>query len=133
MYLFMHCWSHTTTKWFAELPDGQTTQGELVEKGFQINQDTRWIAEFEPNWSMGIIGYTPKVATGPGSATKIWVVPDRYHKHYTQRIAGAGEQFKAGDRLDYEMIVRGVRDETGDWTKTQAAAAALKEKYPPRE
>lgn len=133
MYLFMHCWSHTTTKWFAEMPDGQTTQGELVEKGFQINQDTRWIAEYEPNWGMGIIGYTPKVATGPGSATKIWVVPDRYHKHYTQCISGAGQQFKPGDKLDYEMIVKGVRAETGDWTKTLEAARALKEKYPPKQ
>ena len=82
---------------------------------------------------MGIIGYTPKVATGPGSATKIWVVPDRYHKHYTQCISGAGQQFKAGDKLDYEMIVKGVRAETGDWTKTIEAAGALKEKYPTKE
>ncbi len=133
MYLFMHCWSHTTTNWLAELPDGETMQGELSEKGFEINRDTRWIAEYEPNWSMAIIGYTPRVAAGPGSATRIWVVPDRYNKHYTQRVAGNGEQFAAGDRLDYEMIVRGVKAETRDWQRTLQAAGMLKQKYPPVE
>ena len=105
-------------------------QGELDNEGNEILKDTRWTAQHEPDMGIAILSYTPKVASGNGSYTMIWDL-ERYHKHYTKRV-GAPETFKTGDKLDYTMIVKGVPDETGDWTATKAAAEALKEKFPPQ-
>lgn len=60
----------------------------------------------------------------------LWDI-DRYHKFYTRRV-GADETYKTGDKLDYTMIVRGVKGETGDWTATKATVEQLKAKYPPQ-
>lgn len=130
MYLFMHCWSKDTSKWLAELPNGKQIEGTFDGQGFEVNTDTRWCAQYEPKMGIGIVGYTPRVASGPGSRTMLWDI-DRYHKFYTRRV-GADETFKTGDKLDYTMIVRGVKGETGDWTATKATVEQLKAKYPPQ-
>lgn len=129
MYLFMHCWQGTTSKWLAELPDGETIGGDFNNEGNEVLKDTRWVAQYEPNMGIGILGYTPKVASGNGSHTMIWNL-ERYHKFYTRRV-GLPETFEAGQKLDYTMIVRGVPDESGDWEATRAAAEDLKRRYPP--
>jgi len=132
LYYFMHCFVPTTTKWAAELPDGSFTEGELKsEGGFAVNQDTRWVAQFEPNWRYGLLCYTPQVITGPGSAAKIWdLQATRYHKFYYQ--ANGPRQLKQGEKLDYTVIVKIVPQETGDWAVTKAAAGAMKQTYPPQ-
>jgi hypothetical protein len=131
MYLFMHCWTSDSTQWCAELPDGSFTEGSFNGEGFELNRDSRWCAQYIPTMSLSILGYTPRVAAGPHSQTMLWDLP-RYHKFYTRRTEG-GESFTAGDKLDYTMIVKAVPTETGDWTATKAAAAALKQQWPPAE
>ena len=113
----------------AELPDGKTIGGDFNNEGNEVLKDTRWVAQYEPNMGIGILGYTPKVASGNGSHTMIWDL-ERYHKFYTRRV-GLPETFEAGQKLDYTMIVRGVPDESGDWEATRAAAEDLKRRYPP--
>ncbi|MBU0610354.1 MAG: hypothetical protein KKI08_20905 [Armatimonadetes bacterium] len=132
LYYFMHCFVPSTTKWAAELPDGAFTEGALKsEGGFAVNQDTRWVAQFEPNWQYGLLCYTPQVVSGPGSGAKIWDLDaTRYHKFYYQ--ANGPRQFKQGDKLDYTVLVKVVPQETGDWAATKAAASALKQLVPPQ-
>lgn len=129
MYLFMHCWQGTTTQWIAELPDAELIEGEFDNQGNEVLKDTRWIAQYEPNMGIAIVGYTPKVASGNGSHTMIWDL-ERYHKFYTRRV-GAVERFEEGDELDYTMVVKGIAGETGDWAATLQAVEQLKEEYPP--
>lgn len=129
LYLFMHCWTSDSTRWCAELADGSFTEGAFDGEGFELNRDSRWCAQYIPGLGLSILGYTPKVATGPRSQTMLWDLP-RYHKFYTRRTEG-GERFKAGDKLDYTMIVKAVPTETGDWSATRAAAAALQQQWPP--
>jgi hypothetical protein len=131
MYLFMHCWTSDSTGWCAELADGSFVQGAFDGEGFELNRDSRWCAQYIPTMGLSILGYTPRVATGPRSQTMLWDLP-RYHKFYTRRTEG-GESFRAGDKLDYTMIVKAVPTETGDWTATKAAAEALKQQWPPVE
>ncbi|MEN6546204.1 MAG: hypothetical protein ABFE07_09205 [Armatimonadia bacterium] len=134
LYYFMHCFVPTTTKWIAQLPDDTFIEGVLdsnEDKGvphFEVNKDTRWVAQYEPNMNLGILCYTPKVISGPGSRAMIWDLA-RYHKFYYQ--ANTARAMKAGETLDYNVIVKPVQNETGDWTATKAAAAELAKQYPP--
>lgn len=132
MYYFMHCFIPSTTRWAAELPDGSFTEGELKsDDDFEVNKDTRWVAQYEPNMHYGLLCYTPAVITGPGSASKIWDLDvTRYHKYYLQE--NAGQSFRKGDKLDYAVIVAVAPDEQGDWAATKAVVETLKKKYPPR-
>jgi len=131
LYYYMHCFVPSTTAWAAELPDGSFETGALDHsKGFSVNKNTRWVAEYEPSMGLGILCYTPKVIAGRGSLSKIWNQP-HYHKLYLQQ--NAGQAFKAGDKLDFAVIVKAVPGETEGWEKTKAAAAALKKLYPPAD
>jgi len=132
LYYFMHCFVPTTTKWAAELPDGSFTEGELKSAGgFAVNQDTRWVAQVEPNLRYGLLCYTPQVIAGPGSGAKIWDLDaSRYHKFYYQ--ANGPRQLKAGEKLDYTVVVQVVPNEAGDWAATKTAARTLKQLYPPQ-
>ena len=131
MYYFMHCFVPSTTAWAAELPEGSFETGALDHnKGFSVNKDTRWVAQYEPNMGLGILCYTPKVIAGPRSCSKIWNQP-RYHKYYIQQ--NLGQALKKGDVLDFDVIVQAVPGETGDWAATKAAVAKLREAYAPVE
>lgn len=129
LYYFMHCFVPTTTRWIAELPDGDLVEGTLAgDGGFEVNKDTRWVAQFEPARTLGFLCYSPKVISGPGSASRIWDLA-RYHKFYYQ--ANAQRSFKRGETLDYQVLVQVVPQETGDWSATKAAAEDLKRAFPP--
>jgi len=129
LYYFMHCFPPTTTEWMAKLPDGKLETGELSAAGnMAVSKDTRWVAQYEPNFGVALLCYTPKVISGPHSASMIWNKKN-YHKYYLRQ--NNGQSFEAGEKLDYTVIVKVVRDETGDWSATKAAAAALAEEYPP--
>lgn len=131
MYLFMHCWVNSTTSWIAETPDGEIIEGEFQsDGGFAIQRDTCWVAEYEPEMGIAILGYTPRVAHGPGSGTRLWD-HSRYHKHYTRLIGASSEEIAAGRTMSYTMIVTGVADEDGSWKTTWAAANRLKAQWPP--
>jgi hypothetical protein len=128
LYFFMHCFVPTTTQWIAELPNGDFAAGTLAgDGGFEVNQDTRWVAQFEPAMKLGLLCYSPKVIHGPGSMSKIWDL-ERYHKFYYQ--ANADRSVKRGEKLDYSVIVQVVPQESGDWAATKTAAAAIKDQYP---
>ncbi|MFO7947447.1 MAG: hypothetical protein R6V19_11620, partial [Armatimonadota bacterium] len=130
MYLFMHCWLNSTTTWMAETADGEIIDGEFSsDGGYEVNRDTRWVAEYEPNMGISILCYSPKIATGNGSRTHLWD-HERYHKHYTRRIGGDGEEIAQGESMSYTMISTGV-EEDGSWEKTRAAANMLKAQWPP--
>jgi hypothetical protein len=89
------------------------------------------VAQYEPTRQYGLLCYTPKVISGPGSAAKIWDLDaTRYHKFYYQ--ANGPRQLKQGEKLDYTVVVKVVPQETGDWAATKAAASALKQTYPPQ-
>ena len=93
-----------------------------------VNKDVRWVAQYEPDLRVGLLCYTPKVISGPRSASMIWQ-KGHYHKYYLKQ--NNGQSFKAGDRLDFSVIVKVVAKETGDWAATKAAAVGLAEAYPP--
>jgi hypothetical protein len=130
LYYFMHCFVATTTQWMAELPNGDFTAGTFRSAGgFAVNKDTRWIVQFEPTMKLGILCYSPKVISGPGSMSKVWDLA-RYHKFYYQ--ANTERAVKKGEKLDYSVIVQVVPQEIGDWSATKAAAETLKRLYPPQ-
>jgi hypothetical protein len=130
LYYFMHCFVATTSRWIAELPNGEFAAGTFRSSGgFAVNQDTRWIAQFEPALRLGILCYSPAVIHGPGSMSKIWDLKG-YHKLYYQ--ANTARAVKKGEKLDYRVIVQAVPQEIGDWSATKAAAAALKKLDPPQ-
>ena len=114
------------------MPDGSLAEGILAsDGGFQVNKDTRWVAQFEPTMNLGFLCYSPKVISGPGGMSKIWDLDARrYHKFYYQ--ANGERSFKRGEKLDYSVIVQMVPQETGDWKATKAAVQALKNVYPPQ-
>ena len=129
MYYFMHCFVPTTTKWLAQLPDGKLEGADIDSSGkMAINKDTRWVAQYEPNFGVGILCYTPKVISSKSSASLIWQRTN-YHKFYYKH--NSGHVYKAGDKLDFAVVVKVVPGETGDWSATKAAAAALAQTYPP--
>jgi hypothetical protein len=128
MYYFMHCFVPTTTRWLACLPDGAFADGPLGQTDeMLVNADTRWVAQYEPTWQASLLAYTPRVIKGPGSCSMIW---DRahYHKYYLR--SNQARALKAGETLDYSVVVQVVPGETGDWAATKAAAAALAKLYP---
>ncbi len=128
MYLFMHCWEPSTTTYLAELADGELVEGTLVaDKGMEVNADARWVAQYMPENSFGLLQYMPEVATGPGSATKIWDQP-RYHKCYIQ--TNLARSLAEGEELDYTVVLRVVEGEDGSWTATKAAVEELMTRYP---
>ena len=128
MYLFMHCWEPSTTTYLAELADGELVEGTLVaDKGMEVNADARWVAQYMPENSYGLLQYMPEVATGPGAATKIWDQP-RYHKCYIQ--TNTGRSLAADEELDYTVVLRVVEGEDGSWTATKAAVEELVTRYP---
>lgn len=131
MYLFMHCWEPSTTKWIAELADGSIAEGEFAgDKSFKLNADARWVAQYMPEPGLGLVQYMPEIATGPGSATRIWDQP-HYHKCYIQ--TNTARSLAADEVLDYLMVVRIVPGEDGTWTATKAAVEELKRQWPPVE
>jgi hypothetical protein len=131
LYYFMHCFQPTTTKWAAELPDGKIELGDLDGTGgFRINKDTRWAAQYDPTTNLGYLCYTPKVISGPGSASMIWNLDKtRYHKYYLRYTTN--KAFQPGEKLDYSVIVKAVPNETEDFSASKAAAAELAKQYPP--
>jgi len=129
MYYYMHCFVPSTTTWAAELPDGTSETGTLDHnKGFSVNKDVRWLAQYEPDLGVSILCYTPKVVTGNRSMSKIWNQP-HYHKYYIQQ--NSGQAFKKDQTLDYSVVVKVVPGEAGDWEATKLAARALAEEFPP--
>ncbi len=131
MYYFMHIFPPSTTRWLAQLPDGEIEKGSLEHgRNHQVRKNTRWVAQFDPAVQMGYLCYTPKVITGPGSASMIWDL-ERYHKYYLRQ--NEGQTFAKGDKLDYSVLVKAVPNENGDWKATKNAAARLMEKFPPLE
>jgi hypothetical protein len=133
LYYFMHCFQPTTTTWLAELPDGTFAQGDLNSDGkMKINKNTRWAAQYDPTTGLGFLCYTPKVISGPGSLSMIWDLDAKcYHKYYVR--ANEARAFKRDDELGYTIIVKIVKDETGDFAATKAAARELEKEYPPVE
>ena len=133
LYYFMHCFQPTSTKWLAQLPNGEYEQGDLLSDGkFKVNKDTRWVAQYDPTKSLGVLCYTPKVIAGPGSASLIWdLEATRYHKYYLRYTTG--QSFKVGDKLDYSVIVKAVPGEKEDFSASKGAAAELAKEYPPVE
>jgi hypothetical protein len=131
LYYFMHCFPSSTTAWLAELPDGTLEHGSLTHTDkMAVNKNTRWVAQYEPNFGMGILCYTPRLITGAQSASMIWDKA-HYHKYYLQQ--NRGQAFTAGETLEYSVVVRAVPGETGDWSATKAAVAELKKVYPPAD
>ncbi len=129
MYYFMHIFPTTTTRWFAEFPDGTTNTGPLKHAGnHQIQQNTRWVAQFNPVEQQAYLCYTPKIITGNQSASMIWDL-DRYHKYYLRQ--NKGQKFSKGEKLDFTVVVKAVINESGDWKATQKAAAQLMRDFPP--
>ena len=128
LYYFMHCFPPSSTRWLAELPDGRIDAGELTHSAkMAVNKTTRWVAQYDPAMELSMLCYTPKVITGPRSASMIWD-KERYHKYYLQQ--NRGQAFPAGDHMDYTVVVKMVPGETGDWAATRAAATKLKELFP---
>ena len=129
LYYFMHCYPASTTTWMAELADGSEITGELTHSGkMHVTRDTRWVAQFAPELSLGILSYTPRVISGPKSQSMIWDKA-HYHKYYLRQ--NNGQAFEAGDRLDCTVLVEAVPGETGDWAATRTALEALREEFPP--
>lgn len=133
LYYFMHCFQPTSTKWLAQLPSGESEQGDLTSDGkFRVNKDTRWVAQYDPTRTLGVLCYTPKVIAGPGSASLIWdLEATRYHKYYLRYTTG--QSFKVGDKLDYCVIVKAVPGEKEDFSASKGAAAGLAKEYSPVE
>ena len=95
LYFFMHCFVPTTATWTAELPNGALAAGQLRSGGgFEINRNTRWVAQFEPAMQLGFLCYTPQVIDGPGSMSKIWNLKN-YHKFYYQANTERGAAARA--------------------------------------
>lgn len=128
LYYFMHCFPPTTTRWLAALPDGSFEEGEFTTSKKQlIEKDTRWVAQYEPNHNLSLLSYTPKVISGPQSASHIWD-EERYHKYYIR--ANRARSFTAGEAMDYSVVVQFVPGETGDWSATKAAAEEIAKQFP---
>jgi hypothetical protein len=128
LYYFMHCIPPTTTKWLAEMEDGSFEDGELKAVGkMAVNKNTRWVCQYDPTTSLGILCYTPKVITGSSSASMIWDL-DRYHKYYLRQ--NKGQKFSKGEKLDFSVIVKALPKESGDWEATKAAAVELGKHFP---
>jgi len=129
LYYFMHCFPPTTTRWLAGMEDGSLENGDLKAAGnMAVNKDTRWVCQFDPTTGLGILCYTPKVITGPSSASMIWDL-DRYHKYYLRQ--NHGQKFSKGQKLDFTVIVKTVPKESGDWQASKRAIAELLELFPP--
>ncbi|MCF6312271.1 MAG: hypothetical protein L3J39_07445 [Verrucomicrobiales bacterium] len=128
MYYFMHIFPISTTQWMAQLPDGNIETGPLKHAGnHQIQKNTQWVAQYDPNKQRAYLCYTPKVISGNKSASMIWDL-DRYHKYYLRQ--NKGQKFSKGEKLDYSVVVEVVPNENGDWQATQKAAKKLMQQFP---
>jgi hypothetical protein len=128
LYYFMHCFPPSTTKWIAQLPDGSVEKGPLPHsKKMAVSKNTSWVAQFNAENQLGLLCYTPKVISGNHSASHIWDL-DRYHKYYLRH--NSGQSFKKGEILDFNVLVKAVPNETGDWKETHKAATSLMKQFP---
>lgn len=125
VYLFMHCWEPFFTKWAAEQPDGTPIEGEfLSDKDFEINQDVKWSAIYDPATNVGMVTSYPEVyesKSGKGLGTRYWDL-DRYHKQYLH-LRGA-KPIPAGDVIEGTLRLQAVEAQPDEWV---AAAKKLAE------
>lgn len=129
MYLFMHCIEPATTRWIAELPDGTIEEGEFEsDRDMELARDARWAAQWFPEQNLSVLLYITKIPEPEDSSVMMWD-QERYHKFYVKHNSGLS--LAEGDEIDHTLVFTVVEGETGDWTATQAAAEALKTRYPP--
>lgn len=136
-YIFLSCWSNTTTGWLAETADGKALSGEFDGKfegtnRWHLQQDVKWAANYDAAAGKGLAMYFPEVIKGKSRKTAFWEVKKAYNKFYVMLDTPA--VFSAGYKSpDYVMIIKGYSSVPADWKSAAEAAAkaAADIKVPP--
>lgn len=134
LYIFLACWSQSTTSWLAETAAGKTVSGEFdgkfeVANRWHLQEDVKWAANFDAAAGKGLVMYFPEIIKGKGRKTAFWEVKKAYNKFYTMLDAPAS--YPAGYKSPtYIMAIKGYSASPTNWQETAAstakAAAAVK-------
>jgi len=126
---FAYCLNVKTTDWIAELKNGSIESGIFKnDKGWHLQKDIKWAAQFDKAASTGVLLYHPSVLEGQGRKSTFWDVPKAYHKYYFMRAAPP--VIKKGFKSEKMILkVSGFSAGEADWTGiVQKNVEALKSK-----
>ncbi len=120
-YGFMHCWTPATTEWVATTLEGNRIEGSFDNAGWEVRDDVRWLALYEPeSGSVILTEFPPDLPRGQGLKHAVWDL-EAYHKQYYQAWRQA--ELKAGETHTFRMTVKAFKADADRW-KDQAASTA---------
>ena len=134
LYIFLACWSHTTTNWLAETAAGQMLTGNFDGKfegtnRWHLQEDLKWAANYDAAAGKGLVMYFPEVIKGKGRKAAFWEIKKAYNKFYLMLDTPA--TYPAGYKSpDYTLIIKGYGASPENWktivTDTVKAASGFK-------
>jgi hypothetical protein len=120
MYGFMWAWLPSTTQWMAQTVGGRAIEGTFDNSGWEMEEDVRWSALFEPVSQTAILTeFPPDLPAGAGRKHAFWDLA-AYHKQYYQPL-GARE-LKAGETFHFAAKVRALPATAANWKEVVRAA-----------
>lgn len=129
-YPFMYVWPETTTHWAALNLKGERISGEFESnKGWQLQQDVRWTALYDPKLGIGALTRFPEgFPAGQGRRHAYWDL-QAYHKQYFMAIAN--KTVPSGTHFDFEVEVTFFgADSVSAWEKELERLTAGKQVPP---
>lgn len=142
VYAFMHCVTNGTKEWIARTYDGQEEDGEFIVRVGEASSPTplvwhtgwEWTAAYDPAAGAGLLlryldmpKQTTPTAEGDVAEKAVEVQTgywdhERYHKLYTQLLAG--DTLKEGTVLDCKCVVTCFEAEPAQWQERAGQLAA---------
>ncbi len=120
MYGFMYAWLSSTTEWVAQTVGGRAIEGTFDNSGWEMEDDVRWSALFEPVSQTAILTeFPPALPASVGRKHAFWDLA-AYHKQYYQPLAA--RELKAGETFRFATKVRALPATTQNWKQVVRAA-----------
>lgn len=120
-FAFMHCWTPATTHWLANTLAGEQIEGAFDNEGWELRDDVRWLALYEPQSSSVILTeFPPDLPRGQSHKHAVWDLA-AYHKQYYQPWHQA--RLEAGETFSFRMTLKAFHAPEERW-KQQATSTA---------
>ncbi len=122
MYGLMYAWVSTTSEWMAKTVGGRDIEGTFDNSGWEMQEDVRWSALFDPASQVAILTEFPAdLPAAAGQQHAYWDLA-AYHKQYYQPFTA--RELKAGDKYRFAVKVRALPTEATQWKQTVRQAVS---------
>lgn len=115
VYPHMFIWPETTSEYIAGLLNGQIREGEFDNMGWEVEEDVRWMAAYEPNYGIAILSIFPADFPKADENTRKHTYWDHeaYHKQYF--IFASRRDFSAGETYQFDVELRFLEADPAQW------------------